>query len=108
MDGFNVFSLNLYAGTNDVIVKQEMVAFVGPYELVAPEGDNASFFCYGAYGSGEYSYLWLNNEKEVIGNQSSLSIPIVTSNMTGEYTCLVHDGTGLEANATVYLYVLSK
>ena len=85
-----------------------MVAFVGPYELVAPEGDNASFFCYGAHGSGNYSYLWFNKGKEVVGNQSSLDILHVKPDMTGEYTCLTFDGTGLEANASVFLIVLSK
>lgn len=97
-----------YAGTNDIVVKEEMVVYVGPNEVVAPEGDNASFFCYGAYGSGVYSYLWFNNENKLIGNHTSLDIPFLTSNMTGEYTCLVLDDTGQEANATVYLTVISK
>ena len=85
-----------------------MAAFVGPHELVASEGDNASFFCYGAYGSGGYSYLWFNDQKELVGNQTSLDIPFLNSNMTGEYTCLVLDDTGQEANGTVHLTVLSK
>lgn len=85
-----------------------MAAFVGPNELVASEGDNVSFFCYGAYGSGGYSYLWLNDQNELVGNQTSLDIPFLTSNMTGEYTCLAHDDTGQEANGTVHLTVLSK
>ncbi len=85
-----------------------MAAFVGPYELVASEGDNASFFCYGAYGSGGYSYLWFNNQNELVGNKTSLDIPFLTSNMTGVYTCLALDDTGQEANGTVHLTVLSK
>lgn len=102
------FVTYVYAEIHGVIIEKEMVVFVGPYELVTPEGHNASFFCHGAYGSGNYSYLWFNSDKEVIGNQTSLDISYVTSDMTGEYTCLAYDDTGLEANASVYLIVLSK
>jgi hypothetical protein len=92
----------------DNIADKEISAYTSPHELIAYVGTKAVFNCYGVHGSGNYSYLWLNRFQGVVGNGSTLTISWVTADLSGNYSCLVIDDKGAEANSSAELIVASK
>jgi hypothetical protein len=90
---------------DDGIVDKALAAFVHPLNMSAAEGEDASFHCYGAHGQGNYTYLWLNENNEVVGNASILVLSLLRIDNSGNYTCLVSDQRGMEAEVTAKLTV---
>ena len=86
---------------------KEISVYTSPHQLIAFEGTEARFTCYGVHGAGNYSYLWLNSFDEVVSNESLLVLSQVTEELSGNYTCTVIDGKGEMATGYVELTVAS-
>ena len=90
------------------IAERDLAAFVHPLYLLVEEGMNATFYCYGTYGHGNYTYMWLDGVGKTVGNESILVLSSVSEVQSGNYTCVVFDERGMKVEESAELTVQSK
>ena len=90
------------------IADRDLAAFVHPLYLLVEEGTNATFYCYGTYGRGNYTYMWLDGMGKTVGNESILVLSSVSEVQSGNYTCVVFDERGMKVEESAELTVESK
>lgn len=84
-------------------VSTEGSVMVFPVDLVFSRGENISFECT-SMGGPNNIYTWVMGEKEVISNDSILTLMNIDASSGGDYTCTVSNLAGNDS-ATTTLYV---